>query len=68
MEITQLLVAAGSTLGIALVGVMAIIPSVMEARAAGGSASSTPPVPTPLRPRHHLFHRPHHGRLADLAA
>jgi hypothetical protein len=68
MEITQLLIAAGSTLGIALVGVMAIIPSVMEARSASGSASSTPPVPTPLRPRHHFFHRPHQGRLADLAA
>jgi hypothetical protein len=68
MEITQLLIAVGSALGIALVGVMAIIPSVMEARSASGSASSTPPVPTPLRPRHHFFHRPHHGPLVDLAA
>jgi hypothetical protein len=68
MDITQLLIAAGSTLGIALVGVMAIIPSVMEARSAHGSAATPPPVPTALRPRHRLFHRPHHGRLADLVA
>jgi hypothetical protein len=68
MDITQLLITAGSTLGIALVGVMAIIPSVMEARSASGSAPSTPPVPTPLRPRHRFFHHADHGRLADLAA
>jgi hypothetical protein len=63
MDITQLLVTVGSTLGIALVGIMAIIPFVMEARSGSGGASTTPSARTSVRSRHHIFHWPHHGGL-----
>jgi len=64
MDISQLLVTVGSTLGIALVGIMAIIPFVMEARSGSGAAPTTPSVRTPFRSRHRIFHWPHHGGLA----
>jgi len=66
MDITQLLITLGSTLGIALVGIMAIIPFVMEARS--GSGGATPSARTSFWARHHIFHRPHHGGLAFVVA
>ena len=68
MDITQLLIAVASTVGIVLVGMMAIIPSFMEASSGAGPGSTPPRVPTSLRSRHRWFHRTHHGRLVDLAA
>jgi hypothetical protein len=67
MDITQLLIAVASTVGIVLIGMMAIIPFLMEASSGGGPGSTPPRVPNPLRPRHRLFHRMHHGRLVNLA-
>jgi hypothetical protein len=68
MDITQLVLTLGSVLGIALVGVMAVVPSVMEAEASRGGAPVPPTAPTVLRPGRRGFH--HHARTspADLAA
>ena len=57
MDTTQLLITVCSTLGIGLVGLMAVVPSVMEARSASGSAAGPPPVHGARRP--HRSHRHH---------
>ena len=50
MDTTQLLVNAGATLGVALIGLMAVVPSVMEVRAVRGHLgqplSAVPAAPT----------------------
>jgi hypothetical protein len=50
MDTTQLLLTTAATLGVALVGLMAVVPAVMEARSASGTASGPPPVAKAGRP------------------
>ena len=64
MDTTQLLITTCSTLGIGLVGLMAVVPSVMEARSASGSAAGPPPVHRAGRPhRSRRHHAPAHLAL-----
>ncbi|GAA1829239.1 hypothetical protein ACFFOM_12720 [Microlunatus capsulatus] len=59
MDITQLVITLGSVVGVALVGAMAVVPSVMDARA--GTADA-PVAPTPLAPRPRRSGHPHAAR------
>lgn len=61
MDITQILITAGAVLGIVLVALLAIVPTVLELPGRSEPATVTPP--TPLHDRRRPF-RPHH----DLAA
>ena len=62
MDLTQLVITLVSVVGIVLVGAMAVVPSVMDARAGGDAPRPAAPAPTP-RARHR---RPRH-RPVDLA-
>ena len=50
MDPAQLLITVGSLVGIALVGAMAVVPTVMEARAASADPAPSPPAPAPPAP------------------
>jgi hypothetical protein len=65
MDITQLVLTLGSVLGIALVGVMAVVPSAMEAWSGRREAPVPPAAPTHLRPGRGARH---HAAPVDLAA
>lgn len=80
MDITQLVITLGPVVGVALVGAMAVVPSVMDARAGRAEHSAAPTPLVPRHPRgghHHAARRParrrpahhRHGRPpVDLAA
>lgn len=62
MDITQLFVTLGAVVGIVIVGLLAIVPTLIELPERTHRSESTGAEPTPLRPR-----RDHHDVL-DLAA
>jgi hypothetical protein len=61
MDITQLLITVGAVVGIILIGLLAIIPAVLDRPAGRDQAEPDPPAPTPPADR-----RPKNG--VDLAA
>lgn len=64
MDITQILVTAGAVLGIILVALLAIVPTVLELPGRSDPEPVTPPTPLHDRRRSFRPHRHHH----DLAA
>ena len=61
MDITQLLITAGAVVGVILIGLLAVIPAVLDRPAGRDQAEPDPPAPTPPADR-----RPKNG--VDLAA
>jgi hypothetical protein len=67
MTLLQLLLTAGAVIGIIVVGLLAIIPSLLDIPQGHDHDEPDLPAPTPLRPNHRRRHR-HHNHPNHLAA